>query len=276
MDLSHLDGAFGWPGTVFTGLFTALIAAGGWLGRKRIAAVLRLLEQRPQARNRYYTRVIVNSWVMALPVPVLLLAEPSVTPADLGLRWPAGDGMDYLVSGTLLIAMIVGGLVARSRVRNGRRILRGNAFRLLLPQTRSQRWLALGLAVTAGIVEEAVFRGLLIAAGVGALGFSLVVSALFALALFVWAHLYQGIRGMLGVTYLGALFTGVYLISGSLLLPIILHAAQDATALLLMPAKPATSIRQEAAPEVPEAPEASAIPLPERALLRPAAYQPDA
>jgi hypothetical protein len=64
---------------------------------------------------------------------------------------------------------------------------------------------------------------------------------------------------MIGAGLLGLMFTGVYLISGSLLLPIILHTAQDLVALLL--ARPGSP--QEAPPK-------RAIPVePTPSLIRP-------
>ena len=59
------------------------------------------------------------------------------------------------------------------------------------------------LAVTAGVCEEIVFRGLLIAVGVHVLGLPLPVAAGLALALFAIGHLYQGPRGMIAVTLFG-------------------------------------------------------------------------
>jgi membrane protease YdiL (CAAX protease family) len=107
-----------------------------------------------------------------------------------------------------------------------------------VPRTPAERWWAVGVALTAGITEEAVFRGLLIAVGTQLYGLPLAVAVAASLALFVAGHAYQGRRGMVGVAVLGGLFTMVYLMSGSLLLAMVLHVCQDLLALLLIPAHP--------------------------------------
>lgn len=81
------------------------------------------------------------------------------------------------------------------------------------------------LSITAGIVEETLWRGFLFwylgqfmplwaAAIISAVGFGL-------------AHSYQGLINVPRVAMIGAVFSGLYLLTGSLWLPIILHAAVD-------------------------------------------------
>ncbi len=81
------------------------------------------------------------------------------------------------------------------------------------------------LSITAGIVEETLWRGFLFwylgqfmplwtAAIISAVGFGL-------------AHSYQGLANVPRVALVGAVFSGLYLLTGSLWLPIILHIAVD-------------------------------------------------
>lgn len=101
-----------------------------------------------------------------------------------------------------------------------------------------ERWWAAAVAATAGITEEVVYRGLLIAAGTRLYDLPLALVVMASLALFVAAHAYQGRKGMVGVAILGAMFTTIYLISGSLLLAIMVHIWQNLVALLLVPVRP--------------------------------------
>jgi membrane protease YdiL (CAAX protease family) len=95
----------------------------------------------------------------------------------------------------------------------------------ILPRDGQQlRW-ALLVSVFAGVFEEIAYRGYLMAwfgAWLGPWG-ALAASSL----LFGFAHLYQGKVGVLVTTILGVLFGWLYLETGSLLLPIALHAALD-------------------------------------------------
>jgi len=236
MDLSHLQGTFGLDASLLVALIVVTLAGSGWLSRGRFAKLLVALRQDPRALDRFYSRSMVAAWILGLSVPLVLLFEPGPTPADVGLRWPAGGGLDYALALLVLIMLVVGGLRRRRFILSGRwPDAARNPVMALLPRTPAQRLLAVGISVTAGVVEEAIFRGLLIAAGVGILGVPVEVAAVPALALFVWGHQYQGGAGLLGAGILGLMFTGVYLISGSILLPVILHTAQDLVALLLVP-----------------------------------------
>ena len=56
------------------------------------------------------------------------------------------------------------------------------------------------------------------------LGRGAVVVAIVAFGL---GHVFQGIRGMVGTAVMGAVFMGLYLLTGSLVAPIVLHATVD-------------------------------------------------
>jgi membrane protease YdiL (CAAX protease family) len=96
---------------------------------------------------------------------------------------------------------------------------------IILPQNGNELARFYGLSITAGIVEEILWRGFLI----WYLGqfMPLWVAALVSVIGFGLAHAYQGIAHLPQVTAVGAAFTGLYLLTGSIWLPIILHAAVD-------------------------------------------------
>ena len=60
-----------------------------------------------------------------------------------------------------------------------------------------------------------------------------------AAAIFGLAHIYQGVTGVTLTALAGALFCGLYVVTGSLLVPILLHILIDARfAILPAPRKP--------------------------------------
>ena len=81
------------------------------------------------------------------------------------------------------------------------------------------------LAVTAGIVEEALWRGYLF----WYLGFfmPLWAAAVVSTVAFALAHAYQGAANVPKIAIVGAIFAILYMLSGSLWLPMIMHAAVD-------------------------------------------------
>ncbi|WP_186455645.1 CPBP family intramembrane glutamic endopeptidase [Nitrospirillum pindoramense] len=104
----------------------------------------------------------------------------------------------------------------------------------LLPRNGAERWWAGLLSLNAGLTEELAFRLFLpllitLVTGDAKIGFIL------AGVVFGVMHLYQGWIGVLGTMVTGALLSILYLASGGLLVPILLHIAIDLYALLLRP-----------------------------------------
>jgi membrane protease YdiL (CAAX protease family) len=133
------------------------------------------------------------------------------------------------------VGLLASTLILRRLAAGGRPVPGQAAFAAMLPGNRAERALALAVAVSAGICEELVYRGLLIAVGVGLLGLPAVAAAALSCLVFGLAHLYQGVGGVLGSTLVGAVLAAVYLVGASLLAPVLLHALLDVRALLLVP-----------------------------------------
>jgi membrane protease YdiL (CAAX protease family) len=106
----------------------------------------------------------------------------------------------------------------------------------LLPVTAEERRLFTAVALTAGITEEVVFRGFLLVYLTDVfpgmpVSSAMVVSA----ALFGLAHSYQGGLGVLLTGLAGYWLAGLYVLTGSLLVPIVVHALVDLRLLLVLP-----------------------------------------
>jgi hypothetical protein len=110
MDLPPLEGTFGPAATAVVGLLVAVLVASGRLGRLRFARLLKAVKEDPRALDRFYRRTMVSTWIVGLVVPAVLLLEPGLAPADVGLRWPAGGGVDYLLALFLGSMLVFGGL----------------------------------------------------------------------------------------------------------------------------------------------------------------------
>jgi membrane protease YdiL (CAAX protease family) len=215
-----------------------------------------LLRANPTSRQKigFYRYILLTLW------PLAALAVGIVGAGEL-LRAPVAQGPALPV----WLRMIFGGLVAGFFVLGFLPILqslRGEKFRAryerafrrslaqapgLLPETfQERRWFA-AVSITAGICEEVLCRGFLIGflmrmpGGLHLpIGVALVLSAVF----FGLNHIYQGKVGLISTTLGGLAFGGLFLLTGSLLLPMLFHAAADLQGLyILRPSKPA-----EAAP----------------------------
>lgn len=107
-------------------------------------------------------------------------------------------------------------------------------IRALLPRTRGELPYGAGLSLSAGTFEELLFR-----LGLPALAFAVTGDALVAFLgatlLFGVLHVYQGPLGIVFSTVLGAIFVVLYLVTGSILVPIALHVVIDLRSMVLIP-----------------------------------------
>ncbi|RJL24191.1 CPBP family intramembrane glutamic endopeptidase [Bailinhaonella thermotolerans] len=205
------------------------------LGKRAYEKLGRTRDRDPGAYRRMVRIWCGELWAMAAIALLIVAAEPGLDLAAIGLRLPSDTG--YLAG--LLVGFsfmtVITTVLFRKLAARGRKIPGQAAHHELLPRTGAERWHAAALSVTAGITEEIVFRGLLIALGTQVLGLSLPVAAGLALAVFTAGHLYQGWHGMLMVTLIGFALTMLYLRTGDILLPILVHALIDLRGLVFTP-----------------------------------------
>jgi membrane protease YdiL (CAAX protease family) len=242
----------------------AAVVAAGYLvvGEPVAGAVLhRRFEGRlrtdPGARRSFYRRLLVLEWGLTVVVAVVMAAAPGVGAAGLGLRLP--QRLPGVVTAVAVAVVVVLVLLSTRALLSGallntpqptRREGEGrhteppvHATLALLPRTRTERRLFTVVGVTAGVCEEWLYRGFFLAV-VSALAGGAPTAVLVAAAgvAFGLAHAYQGVAGVLTTGVLGAVLAALYLGTGSLLLPVVLHALIDLR-FLLVPARvlPASS-----------------------------------
>lgn len=226
------------PTPVFTGPALMLVAAivlylvviEPFWGRRMFDVFRRERATDRNAYVRFFGAGMAVFWGLTGITALVVFLSPGVGWAHLGLHadtdWGTTSGMLVGFTGA---AVVVALLARRKKMPPASELVS------MLPRTTRERWCAVGASVTAGVCEEIVFRGLLIAAGVS-FGLPLYAAAGLALAIFTFAHLYQGKKNMLFVALLGFALTYLYLRTGSLLMPIIVHILVDLRALLLTPA----------------------------------------
>lgn len=233
-----------------------LVALEPWLGHRqhrsfldRLAADTSAAAQ-DEVRVRAYHRWSLQGWAWALGALALVAALPGVGLADLGLRAPDLDGLisgesdgpsEATVAGFLVgvvLAVVASSVLLRIVARRSGRLPLAGAAAVgpMIPTTARARrgWAA--LALSAGLTEEVTYRGLLLLTLTLALPSTppstvLVVAAI----LFGLAHVYQGPVGMLATGAMGWVLGGLYVTTGSLVLPMVLHVLVDLRPLLLTP-----------------------------------------
>jgi membrane protease YdiL (CAAX protease family) len=209
------------------------------------------LRSDPGARRSFYLRLLILEWGLALLALAVWLATPGVDAGQLGLRWP--QQWPGPVTGLVVLLVLVFVVVSTRALRGGALLEvaepvrrpgdgrhaepAGHATLALLPRTAGERRLFTVVGVTAGVCEEWLYRGFFLAV-VAALagGMPTGVLVVVAAVAFGLAHAYQGRAGVLTTGLLGGVMAALYLQTGSLLLPVLLHAAIDLR-FLLVPAR---------------------------------------
>ncbi len=185
-------------------------------------------------RSEAYRSSIRRQWLLA-GLAVALLAVAGAPLAELGLQ-PRMRHLPELLPG-LLVLVVLGtalALALRASPAARRRILR--PVDALLPRTPQERRLFAAVAVTAGVTEEVVFRGFLLVYLTEVAGVSLPTAMVVSSVLFGLAHSYQGALGVALTGLAGYWLAGLYVLTGSLLLPIVVHALVDLRLLVALPA----------------------------------------
>jgi uncharacterized protein len=221
--------------TILTHLLAAYtILAAPWLTcywiqktRERVRAGV------ADAKLPLYRGILLEQIVSTLAILALLVM--GVSASALGLALPlawAWNGAAFIV---IAAALVWSSLKLRPRAAKIKQKL-GEGDRLLIPDTTRERpWFG-AVSVGAGISEELAFRGFLL------YYFSLYLPHMNAIekvvlsaVIFGFGHLYQGWRGIIGTAIVGGIFATLYVITGSLLLPMAVHATTDLRGLLIFP-----------------------------------------
>lgn len=217
-----------WLDHVLVAALAVILPALGWMSIRKIRAAI--ANGIPYtARVRDYRNNMLVLWTVA-GVMLALWFGSDRDAAMLGLRIPSGTvaGQTLAVALFALIVVYSIGLlrkVQRSPETANLIIRATRDFSFAMPHTRRDlRWFY-GLSATAGITEELLYRGFLLA--YLSVFFPVWLAVLLSAVIFGVAHAYQGPKGMVQVTFLGAAFAIMYVSSGSLLLPIVAHIAVD-------------------------------------------------
>ncbi|MEQ8558966.1 MAG: CPBP family intramembrane glutamic endopeptidase [Henriciella sp.] len=139
----------------------------------------------------------------------------------LGLAW----GLAIAFAGQQVIQLIAIRRNEETRTQVKDVVFGSGDYDQIMPRRRKDVWGYQLLAVTAGITEEVVFRAFLIS--LFALWMPIWLAAVAALAMFIVAHAYQGVQGLVRILPVSIVLTLCYVLSGSLWPGIFLHVAVD-------------------------------------------------
>ena len=190
--------------------------------------IARIEAGQPAKRVRLYLQTLALQWVAlaVLGSAWIVLGRPA---ADLGFVTPGGNS--FLIGAGVVVAMSAllihnwrNAIGMNDAIRDRQKASLGKLVHFLPHSNRDFRHFV-GVSITAGIVEETLYRGFAFwyLTQIMPLWAAVIVSAL----AFGIGHSYQGIGGIARVTLIGLAFGVFYVFTGSIWLPMLAHAILD-------------------------------------------------
>lgn len=184
------------------------------------------------ARTREYVETIALLWLFGLGAIALWVLQGRPLSA-IGLAAPRGWPVLPALAISAAVVWFLAAQLARVKRMTKRPVVGVEdleSVRALLPESRHELRAFVVVALSAGVFEEILYRGYLIAylESYMPLWAAVVVSSV----AFAYGHVYQGFATLPKIFVLSLGSAGLYLWTGSLLLPMILHAFIDINSVL--------------------------------------------
>lgn len=167
----------------------------------------------------------------------LLLADVNALPFVRAARDAFMDAgaVAYIATAILAVLFLVVPIALLFFVRHdGEDLPALGDIQALLPRNRAEVRIGALMSLNAGVVEELLFRLAIPALLYGAFGsslFALIVSVL----LFGGLHAYQGAGGILATALIGVVLLALFVATGNILVPIVVHAIIDLRSFVAIP-----------------------------------------
>jgi membrane protease YdiL (CAAX protease family) len=197
----------------------------------------------PGKKVRLYGKVVTVSWMCALVAALTVGPKMVVTlqamPGE--LTWLSGGSrggmfLRGLTAGILLVILWPAVLAIWKEDIRTKAVKSVKKLAFLLPSTREERqwwWL---VCFTAGVCEEIAYRGFLLHyLHVAPFHLTLMWALVASSVIFGIGHIYQGVAGAVQTALIGCVMGGMFLATGNLLLPIVVHILLDLRVLALLP-----------------------------------------
>ncbi len=208
-----------------------------WRGYHRVKKLLALEVITSADRMAIYGSTILFQWLLAAAALWRARAR-NLSLKQLGITTDASVSLAGLVGLAAVLSLVLLVIQARSmralaRLPVEKQGRMGVFLRKLMPPaaaSSAERALFAGVALTAGVCEEFLFRGFAITALMLLVQWGTAAawaSAFIASAIFAASHAYQGLPGIVSTFLVGLLFSLVFLGTGSLLPTVVAHTVVD-------------------------------------------------
>jgi CAAX protease family protein len=211
-------------------VYAVLVAP--WLAYRKIGRMR--ADDHPPDKTALYRRTIGAQVAMTAAVAALWLFG-GIPAASMGVRIPQAWSVNIAVGAFIVSYFAFTAIRARRKAHELRERMRARGGQLLLPETRSElRYFAV-VCAGSGVAEELLYRGfLMFLVAYYAPHLTIVVVALIVSAVFGLGHAYQGWRGVMSTGLTGLILAILYVASGSILLPAVIHSAGNLQAIVIL------------------------------------------
>ncbi len=191
---------------------------------------------------KFYRSILFTQWPSAF-IAILLLGPALIffsSPNTLQTQPPwLRISLIVLLTAFFTVALLpylncIKGEASRAKAEAAFRRQLGKVVNMLPNSNMERRWFA-AVSITAGVCEEILFRGFLTRyLTTTAFHFPLYAAVLITAVFFGLNHIYQGNKGIIQTAIVGLGMSAIYLLSGNLFLPILLHALLDLLVVFVM------------------------------------------
>ena len=196
----------------------------------------------PKLKLHFYQKTIVALWLLTAVACAAVGFRPlfTISPGAEGISWLSTGSwvriLVVLVIGALLVVILLPAVQAIWSEKIRARFTKAIQFLdFIMPMTPKERRWFVPLCVTAGVCEEILCRGFLLHYfHTFPFHLELIFTLVLSSAIFGMGHLYQGVAGVIQTAVMGFIFGLIFFLTGTLLVPIVLHALIDLRVLLLL------------------------------------------
>ena len=205
-----------------------------WRGAVRINRLLHNPGLSSADRLSLYRSTIFFQWII-VAIVAWRSSSGMMSAEELGIEAP--DPWRVVLASLVLTAVLSSiQVVSLRQITRMPERQRGSLFAItekIMPRTPTELRVYTGLAFTAGVSEEFLYRGFVFGAFArifANVGFSVAAAAVLSSVWFSLAHIYQGRRGLITTFVVGIVFTSARIWSQSLIPPAIAHFGVDLAA----------------------------------------------
>ena len=189
-----------------------------------------------------YILSIAVLWGTTLAVFIMSVIG-NISPADLGFR-PISFNCNIWFTAVILILSGLAfayliyqtiSLLTRPKWREKQALTGTQGALAILPRTKKEKWFYTLLSFSAGVCEEIFYRGFLVFLLYAIFpDMPIYLIVLITAVMFGVSHFYQGVNGIISTGLVGAALMCLFLVTNSLILPILLHFFMDVSSAFVL------------------------------------------